>query len=185
MVKGVRRTQNNKPINPKRTIVVNKPSTEASKPFPIHTVLPARERRPLPGEEFDDVGVGFDDEGYTTLRVCKERLMPKGHHHQFRTRVSEGLARHSRIHLADVTFTCYGVAFDRFLSLTMFSVLFDSVLGYYEPMCMLPQLCRKLSRFMLIQFISQYSTSNNFGSSRCISRSLAFWQPFRLNLVRQ
>jgi hypothetical protein len=54
-------THSNKPINPKITIVANRPSTEASKPCPRHTVLPARENRPLAdiGEEVEE---GVEDE---------------------------------------------------------------------------------------------------------------------------
>jgi hypothetical protein len=44
-----RLTHSNKPINPKRTIVANRPSTEASKPWPRQTVLPAIDSRPLAG----------------------------------------------------------------------------------------------------------------------------------------
>jgi hypothetical protein len=57
-------THSNKPINPKRTIVANKPSTEASKPWPRHTVLPARDNRLLGGigDEVEERCVGVEDE---------------------------------------------------------------------------------------------------------------------------
>lgn len=58
----MQRTHSNKPANPKRTIVANRPSTEASKPCPRQTVFPARDNRPLAGigEEVRCVGVGDD-----------------------------------------------------------------------------------------------------------------------------
>ena len=57
-------THRNKPVNPKRTIVANRPSTEASKPWPRHTVFPARDSRPLAGigEEVEERWVGEEDD---------------------------------------------------------------------------------------------------------------------------
>jgi hypothetical protein len=55
-----------KPVNLKRTMVANRPPTEASKPWPRHTVLPARDSRPLAeagiGEEVEGGCVGLGDD---------------------------------------------------------------------------------------------------------------------------
>jgi hypothetical protein len=70
----MQRTHRNKPVRPDSTIVTNKPSTEASKPWPKHTVFPARSIRPLPavGEEIPGyVAVGFKDEGESSRVVIK------------------------------------------------------------------------------------------------------------------
>jgi hypothetical protein len=60
----VQLTHSNKPINPKRTIVAKRPSTEESKPWPRHTVFPARDKRPLAGigEEVEERCVGVEDD---------------------------------------------------------------------------------------------------------------------------
>jgi hypothetical protein len=66
MNERVQLTHSNKPIKPKRTVVANRPSTEASKPWPRHTELPARDSRPLAGigKEVEEgyVGLGEDRE---------------------------------------------------------------------------------------------------------------------------
>ena len=55
-------THSNKPIKPKRTIVAKRPSTEESKPWPRHTVLPARDSRPAGiGEEVEEGCCGLED----------------------------------------------------------------------------------------------------------------------------
>jgi hypothetical protein len=70
----VQLTHSNKPVNPKRTIVANRPSTEASKPWPRHTVFPARDNRPLPGigEEVEESCVGVEDDGESRGIFVKE-----------------------------------------------------------------------------------------------------------------
>lgn len=72
----MQRTHSNKPINPKRTIVANKPSTDASKPSPRQTVLPARDILPLTvvWEENGDVGVGLRDDR-ESKGVIKESVL--------------------------------------------------------------------------------------------------------------
>lgn len=63
----MQRTHRKKPNRPERAIVTNKPSTEESKPWPRHTVLPARESRPLlaVGKEVpkDVIVAEFRDDG--------------------------------------------------------------------------------------------------------------------------
>ncbi len=73
-------THSNKPVNPKRTIVANRPSTEASKPWPRHTVFPARDSRPLAGlgEEVERMGVGVEDDGESRGVVVKEFVLESG-----------------------------------------------------------------------------------------------------------
>jgi hypothetical protein len=70
----VQLTHSIKPINPKRTIVANRPSTEASKPWPRHTVFPARDSRPLAGigEEVEERCVGAEDDGESRGVSVKE-----------------------------------------------------------------------------------------------------------------
>ena len=70
----VRLTHSNKPVNPKRTIVANRPSTEASKPWPRQTVLPARDNRPLAGigEEVEERCVGVEEDRESSGVFVKE-----------------------------------------------------------------------------------------------------------------
>lgn len=72
-------THSNKPINPKRTIVAKRPSTEASKPWPRQTVFPARDNRPLAGigEEVEERCVGVEDDGESRGVFVKEFVLER------------------------------------------------------------------------------------------------------------
>ena len=58
-------------------MVAKRPSTEESKPWPRHTVLPARDSRPLAGieEEVDDGYVGLGDDRESKVAVVKEFVL--------------------------------------------------------------------------------------------------------------
>src|SRR6266446_3327221 len=77
MNERVQLTHSNKPNNPKRTIVTNRPSTEASKPWPRHTVLPARDIRPLAGigEEVEERCVGVEEDRESRGEFVKEFVL--------------------------------------------------------------------------------------------------------------
>src|SRR6266566_1393496 len=93
-------THSNKPVNPKRTIVANRPSTEASKPWPRHTVFPARDSRPLAGlgEEVERMGVGMVYGGYVEdIPEVSDEEMPHEHESEGAERDGVPDAHRSRI----------------------------------------------------------------------------------------
>ncbi len=79
MNKRTQLTHSNKPVNPKRMTVASKPSTDASKPWPRHTVLPARDNRPLAGigEEVEESCDRLEDDRESRGVFVKEFVLDR------------------------------------------------------------------------------------------------------------
>jgi hypothetical protein len=99
-------THSNKPVNPKRTMVANRPSTEASKPWPRHTVLPARDSRPSAvagiGEEVEEECVGVGDDRESSVFV-KEFVLVRSDGSENDEEVKEGEVEKDEVEVVSET----------------------------------------------------------------------------------